>query len=110
MTIPEQLATKVIFASDRTCCVCRLEKHKIQIHHIDGNPKNNVFDNLAVICVHCHIEAHSKAQFVRSLTPDLIRFYNSSWRQIVSHRISPATARAYCMKLESLWIPMKLVL
>lgn len=94
MTIPEQMATEVMFASDRTCCVCRLDKHNCQIHHIDENRENNVPDNLAVLCASCHIEAHTKAPFVRNLTPDLIRLYNSSWREIVSHRLSPATANS----------------
>ena len=53
VSIPNDLAAEVMFASDRTCCVCRLEKHKVQIHHIDENPTNNNYDNLAVICLHC---------------------------------------------------------
>ena len=97
--IPDKLATEVMFASDRTCCVCRIEKHKCQIHHIDENPGNNAFDNLAVICVYCHIDTHSKIPFVRGLTPDLIRKYNSSWREIVGHRLSPAAANSDSMEL-----------
>lgn len=97
-TIPKEMAAEVMFASDRTCCVCRLEKHKCQIHHIDGNPKNNVIDNLAVICLHCHSEAHSIGAFVRSLAPDLIRLYNSSWREIVKHRLLPVPANSNSME------------
>jgi hypothetical protein len=78
-----------MFASDRTCCVCRLEKHKVQIHHIDSDPSNNAFDNLAVICLHCHSDAHSTGAFVRNLTPELIRLYNSSWREMVKLRLTP---------------------
>ena len=90
--LPDQLATRVMFASDRTCCVCRLEKHKVQIHHIDENPANDDFDNLAVICLHCHSDAHTTGAFVRNLTPELIRLYNSSWRDIVRMRLLPEHA------------------
>jgi len=69
--------------------VCRLEKHKVQIHHIDEDPANNAWDNLAVICLHCHSEAHTNGAFVRNLTPELVRLYNTSWRSIVSLRLNP---------------------
>lgn len=87
--IPDDLAAEVMFASDSTCCVCRMEKHKVQIHHMDGNPSNNTFENLAVICMHCHSDAHTTGAFTRNLTPELIRLYNSSWRDIVTLRLRP---------------------
>lgn len=87
--IPDDIAARVMFASDRTCCVCRLEKHKVQIHHIDEDSSNNAFDNLALICLHCHSDAHTTGAFVRNLTPELIRLYNSSWREIVQLRLKP---------------------
>jgi 5-methylcytosine-specific restriction endonuclease McrA len=69
IAISDTLAAEVMFASDRTCCVCRTEKQKVQIHHIDEDPANNSFDNLAVICLHCHSDAHSTGAFVRNVTP-----------------------------------------
>ncbi len=89
VAIPDDLAAKVMFASDRTCCVCRLHSPKVQIHHIDEDPSNNAFENLAVICLHCHSDAHTKGAFVRNLTPELIRLYNSSWRDIVQLKLTP---------------------
>jgi len=94
--IPQELAAKVMFASDRTCCLCRIEKQKCQIHHIDENPNNNAFDNLALICAHCHIDTHSKLPFVRNITPDLIRLYNSAWRDIVKLRLLPEYCECEC--------------
>lgn len=86
--IPDAPAAQVMFASDRTCCVCRTEKLKLQIHHIDENASNNHFANLAVICLHCHSDAHTNGAFVRNLTPELIRLYNSSWRAIANLRLN----------------------
>jgi hypothetical protein len=89
--IPDVLAAEVMFASDHTCCVCRLEKHKVQIHHIDEDPSNSTFENLAAICLNCHSDAHTTGAFVRNLPPELIRLYNSSWQDIVKLRLRPPT-------------------
>lgn len=90
VSIPDDLAAEVMFASDRTCCVCRLEKHKVQIHHIDEDPSNNTLENLAVMCLHCHSDARTTGAFVRNLTPELIQLYNSSWRDTVKLRLRPS--------------------
>lgn len=87
--IPDELATKVLYQSDRTCCICRLPGRKIEIHHIDGDPSNNKIDNLAVLCKDCHSEAHSTQAFARNLTPALVQKYNESWQDIVRVRLEP---------------------
>lgn len=87
--VSAELAARVMFASDRTCCVCRSEKLKIQIHHIDEDPSNNAFDNLAVICLFCHVDAHSSTPFVRNMSAETLQLYNNSWREIVRFRLAP---------------------
>jgi hypothetical protein len=87
--IPDNLAAEVLFASNRSCCVCRNPGRKVQIHHIDANPANNDFCNLAVICNDCHSDAHTTQAFARNLTPDLIRKYNDNWRAIVRAKLCP---------------------
>ena len=52
--IPDGLAAEVLFAADHICCVCRERGKETQIHHIDENPSNNTFENLAVLCPQCH--------------------------------------------------------
>jgi hypothetical protein len=89
VSIPDDLAAKVLFDSDHTCCICRSEKQKIQIHHIDEDPSNNAYENLAVICVMCHMEIHSTVPFARGFKPDLVRRYNESWRAILKARLLP---------------------
>ena len=87
--IPDELAAEVMFTSDRTCCICRTEKQKVQVHHIDSDPSNNSLDNLAVICLHCHSDAHTPGAFVRGLTQELVTLYNKSWREIVKLQLLP---------------------
>jgi hypothetical protein len=84
--IPDDLAARVLFASDRTCCVCRREQ-KVILHHIDKDPANNAFENLATMCLNCHSEAHASETLVRPLTPELIRQYNADWRRLVQLRL-----------------------
>ncbi|MCH8149149.1 MAG: HNH endonuclease [Planctomycetes bacterium] len=92
--IPDALAAEVMFASDRTCCVCRDPNRKTEIHHIDGDPSNNDRSNLAVVCKDDHSEAHTKQAFARNLTPEVIRLYNESWRAVVRARLSPGGDQA----------------
>ncbi len=87
--IPDERAAEVLFASDKTCCVCRTEK-KVQILHIEGDSSNNDFVNLAVLCLLCHSETETKGGFVRRMTPEVIRLYNTSWRKIVQLKLNPA--------------------
>ncbi len=87
--ISDELAAKVMFASDQTCCVCRNAPRKVEIHHIDGDPSNNDFANLAVVCKDCQSDAHTDHSFARNLTSDLVRKYNESWQATVRARLSP---------------------
>ncbi len=89
--VPRELADKVLCASDRQCCICRDGNTRVQLHHIDGDPSNNTFDNLAVICLDHHSEVHSRDAFVRNLTPGLVKAYNDSWRGLVTLRVNPST-------------------
>lgn len=103
--IPDDLAARVMFASDRTCCVCRLPGKTTQIHHIDEDPSNNKIENLAVLCFDCHGAAHTKPAFGRSLNSLQIKLYNESWRELVSGRLLPEAAgplREYAAEAVSL--------
>ena len=102
--IPDQLAAEVLFLADRTCCVCRDPHRKIQIHHIDEDPSNNIFPNLATLCGDCHSDAHSRYAFARNLGPLLIHRYNQTWRDIVRARLTMPSAREaekveYCAEM-----------
>lgn len=34
------------------------ETHYQEIHHVDGNPRNNNIENLKLLCKNCHRKAH----------------------------------------------------
>ncbi|MHC5703942.1 HNH endonuclease [Streptomyces tirandamycinicus] len=77
--IPSELAAQVLFAADRACCVCRAKGKPIQIHHIDDDPSNNKFTNLAVLCLDCHDLTQIKGGFGRKLDADQVRLYRDHW-------------------------------
>lgn len=84
--IPSDLAADVMFASDRTCCVCRERGKAVQIHHIDEDPSNNTFENLSLLCLECHNDTQVKGGFGRKLNAPLVIKYRDEWIGRVSER------------------------
>lgn len=84
--IPRVDAARVLFDSDRTCCVCRIAGKKIQIHHIDDDPSNNQLSNLAVLCLECHGDTQVSGGFGRQLDAEQVRLYREDWHSIVTMR------------------------
>ncbi len=82
--IPRALQAQVLFASDRICCICRVKGKPVQIHHIDDNPANNDFDNLAVLCLDCHNETQIRGGFHRKLDAEQVMLYRDDWLKQVS--------------------------
>ncbi len=100
--IDGRLGADVMFASDRTCCICQVPGRKIEIHHIDGDPSNNDFANLAVVCKDHQSDTHTDHAFARNLTPEVVRKYNDAWRAIVHARLSPGGDEAEATEYEQL--------
>lgn len=81
--------TLVMFNCDCVCCKCRDRNRTVQIHHIDGNHKNDSIDNLTVLCFECHNETLLKGGFGRHLNPHLVRKYHEDWvRRVEEQRSS----------------------
>lgn len=84
--ISPKIAAKVMFTSDRTCCVCRKPGKPCQIHHIDGDPNNNKIDNLCVLCLDCHTETQISGGFHRKLSAEQIILYRDDWHILVAQK------------------------
>lgn len=60
----------------KKCFICGSVKN-VEVHHIDGNRRNNDFENLVYLCRHCHLtKAHKyardkKGKFISSMVVDL---------------------------------------
>lgn len=84
VAVPPGDAARVLFASDRTCCICRKAGKRVQIHHIDDDPSNNEAANLAVLCFECHGETQVTGGFGRQLDAHQVRLYRDDWHRIVA--------------------------
>ena len=98
--IPPEFAARVLYDSDHTCCVCRLERTTVQIHHIDEDPSNNDFENLTVICHNCHGLAHTNIYFSRNYSGSELRLHNNGWRKLVRRKLNPQSDGVNAATLE----------
>ncbi|OMD12602.1 HNH endonuclease signature motif containing protein [Paenibacillus sp. FSL E2-0274] len=89
--IPTDIAAKIMFLSDRTCCVCRTGRKPVQIHHINENPGDNNPDNLATLCFDCHNDTMINGGFGRKLNGDQVTLYRDDWLKIIRIRRNNTT-------------------
>jgi hypothetical protein len=52
--IPAPLRREVIVEAGDRCAIPTCRQVPIEVHHIDGDPTNNVFENLIALCSNCH--------------------------------------------------------
>jgi hypothetical protein len=84
--IPPDVAAKILFLSDQTCCKCREHGKSIQLHHVDGDRSNSVEGNLAVLCLQCHDDTHISGGFGRKFNQPLVIQYRDDWFERVKLR------------------------
>jgi hypothetical protein len=84
--IPEDVAAKVLYLHDHTCCICQERGRHVQIHHIDEDPANNDAANLAVLCTECHNDTMIRGGFGKKLHAAEVRLYRDEWIQRVQMR------------------------
>jgi hypothetical protein len=92
-TTAPDIAAKILFWSDRTCCVCRERGKPVQIHHVDGDHTNDEINNLAVLCLACHTETQIRGGFHRKLDGDQVVLYRMDWYSIVARERTAAMQR-----------------
>lgn len=84
VAIPRDMAARIQFLSNRTCCVCRERGKPIQVHHIDDAPANNNPSNLTVLCFDCHNDTQMHGGFGRKLDADQVILFRDDWHRIVA--------------------------
>ena len=92
-SIPKELAARVRWLSDNTCCICRERRKEIQIHHIYGDPRNHSVENLAVLCLECHDNTQKKGGFTRKLDPQFVTLCRDKWLEDVASRRADANKK-----------------
>jgi hypothetical protein len=77
------LEQQILFIENHTCAICRDPNKDVQIHHIDGNPHNNVLDNVIVLCLDCHSKVTGNRGLGKSFSQGEVRRYKRSWEKTV---------------------------
>lgn len=83
--IPIETLTKVLFDNRFMCCVCRDSKKSVIVHHIDewAKSRSHNIENLAVLCLEHHDEAHSRKALSQNLDGKTIRELKFKWESEV---------------------------
>lgn len=79
--IPQPIADELMYRNRHTCCLCHTPRKHVQIHHIDGDPSNFRFGNLAVLSLDCHSLVSSNEGLGRQYTPGEVVRYKEQWEQ-----------------------------
>jgi len=76
---------KLLFESRYTCCVCRDISGGIIVHHIEKYSESHSHDedNLVVLCLNCHGEAHTTRELQLNLNRDRLRQSKKLWLEPV---------------------------
>jgi hypothetical protein len=77
--VPGPLKDKLLAANRHTCCICHVARLPVELHHIDGNPADNAWDNLAVLCRNCHGLVTAKGSLGNAYRPGEVRRYKQAW-------------------------------
>lgn len=84
VAIPHKIVVEVLVANGHTCCICKEPGGSVQIHHIDGNPRNNKPENLAVLCLLHHSRVTGDEGLGRRFSKDEVRKYKVLWEDQIS--------------------------
>ncbi|KQT25933.1 hypothetical protein ASG22_04340 [Chryseobacterium sp. Leaf405] len=85
--IPTKTIVKLLYDSKRTCCICRNNNKSIIIHHIKEwhYRKDHSEENLVVLCLEHHNDAHTKKGLSLNLKPVDILHAKSEWLNSVKN-------------------------
>lgn len=79
--IPGDLTDRLMAANRHTCCICCQPRHPVEKHHINGDPSNNEWNNLAVICRNCHGLVTARGNLGGRYTPGEVLRYKLDWEK-----------------------------
>lgn len=101
-TIPQHIKQKLLYESRYCCSIC--QKLSCQIHHIDQNHSNNSEENLIVLCVAHHNEAHTMRTMSSNLDSNALKYAKKAWiEQVRLSRDNAATLAGQTQTAISEW-------
>jgi hypothetical protein len=79
--VPGDLTDRLMVANRHTCCICHEPRHPVEKHHIDDDPSNSEWNNLAVVCRNCHGLVTAKGNLGANYTPGEVFRYKQLWEK-----------------------------
>lgn len=109
---------RLLKANAFRCCVCKRTNIGFNFHHIDGNPRNTVDTNLAVLCVEDHDQHHRPLKYAAepnhlNLNSEELIGFKTSWEAFVAEAQRPSPrvlATLSCYGTEDLIHSLQLVM
>ncbi len=93
--IPKSREAEILFLNRHSCCICQDKGKDVQIHHIDGDNKNNDIANLAILCLDCHSRVTGKHGLGKSYSTLEVKRYKKEWEAIIKRKFAlPSISRA----------------
>ncbi len=98
--IPDDILSKLLFDNRFQCCVCRDPSLPIIVHHIEewARSRSHAPENLAVLCLAHHSDAHSKKELAQNLDAKTLARMKSAWQEEVRRFDSESILKS--MRLE----------
>lgn len=92
--LPKDVETQVLIASRRRCCLCfgldqKDGQVKGQIAHVDRDPSNHAFANLAFLCTNHHDEYDSRTSQSKGLQKDELLHWRKELYAHFDSRVEP---------------------
>lgn len=75
-------------ANRHTCCICNELRHPVEKHHINENPADNAWNNLAVVCRNCHGLVTQKGNLGSQYTPGEVFQFKLLWEKRCAETVS----------------------
>jgi hypothetical protein len=96
--VPIDVQKQVLLSSRRRCCLCFWlngidEVVKGQIAHLDGDPANNEYNNLAFLCFAHHDEFDSRASTSKGLQDGEVRQWRDELTKEMAYRFRTVKSR-----------------
>jgi hypothetical protein len=93
--VSSNVAVDVITSSRRRCCICFAlraddSEKRGQIAHLDRDPANSGFDNLAFLCLEHHDDYDSRPSQSKGMTVDEVKRYRTELLAHVARAIPPS--------------------
>lgn len=94
--IPTNTLHRLLQSNARCCCICRDPSKSIIVHHISPweKSKDHSIQNLAILCLQDHDEAHTKRTLSRTLSEVEVRAAKKAWEMEIAALAGRAIANA----------------